>query len=77
MPLSSVKSYANGSCPVVDRYLLMVPPRNKMKTTVVAIQNGPYKSGLPSSTSRKLARGNSAAQHRDSTDDVSTSKNCA
>jgi hypothetical protein len=55
----------------------MVPPRNRMKTTVVAIQSGPYRSGFPSSTSRKLARGYSAAQHLCRTADVSTSKNCA
>ncbi len=53
----------------------MVPLRNRIKTTVVAIQKGPYRSALPSSTSRKLARGYSAAQHRASTADVSTSKN--
>lgn len=41
VPLRSLKSYTNGSWPVVARYLLMVPPRNRMKTTVVAIQNGP------------------------------------
>lgn len=55
----------------------MVPPMKRMKMTVVAIQKGPYKSGFPSSTSRKLARGYSAAQQRLSTADVSTSKNCA
>lgn len=48
-----------------------------MRTTVVAIQNGPYRSGFPSNTSRKFARGNKAAQQRDRTADVSTSKNCA
>lgn len=77
LPLNSLKSYANGVPPVVDRYWLMVPPRNRISTTVVAIQNGPYRSGLPSSTSRKFARGYSAAQQRESTADVSTSKNCA
>lgn len=76
-PLNNLKSYAKGPCPVLARYWLMVPPRNRMRTTVVAIQKGPYRSGFPSSTSRKLARGYRAAQHRASTLDVSTSKNCA
>jgi hypothetical protein len=71
-----LKSYANGADPLSEMYWLMVPPRNRIRTTVVAIQNGPYKSGLPSSTSRKLARGYSEAQQRDRTADVSTSKNC-
>lgn len=55
----------------------MVPPKKRMNTTVVAIQKGPYKSGFPSKTSRKLALGYKAAQHLDRTDEVSTSKNCA
>lgn len=54
----------------------MVPPRKRMNTTVVAIQKGPYRSGLPSSTSRKLARGYRAAQHLPRTAEVSTSKYC-
>ena len=37
--------------------MLMVPVRNRITTTVVAIHTGPYRSGFPSSTSRKLARG--------------------
>lgn len=77
IPLSSLKSYANADLPVVERYWLIVPPRKRIRTTVVAIQNGPYKSGFPSKTSRKFARGNKAAQQRDRTADVSTSKNCA
>lgn len=35
----------------------MVPVRKRMKTTVVAIQKGPYRSGFPSRMSRKGARG--------------------
>jgi hypothetical protein len=53
----------------------MVPLTNKINTTVVAIQNGPYRSGFPSSTSRKFARGYNAAPQRVSTEEVSTSKN--
>lgn len=77
LPLSSVKSYANFAVSDCASLSLIVPPKNRIRTTVVAIQNGPYKSGFPSSTSRKLARGYRDAQQRCSTADVSTSKNCA
>jgi len=56
-PLSRRKSYANGADPSWLNDWLIVPPKNRIKTTVVAIQNGPYKSGFPSRTSRKFARG--------------------
>src|SRR5690242_3089814 len=56
-PLSSLKSYAKWSLPWCARYWLIVPVRNRITTTVVAIHTGPYRSGFPSSTSRKLARG--------------------
>jgi hypothetical protein len=41
IPLSNLKSYTKGSPEVVDKYLLIVPPKNRMKTTVVAIHIGP------------------------------------
>lgn len=77
VPLNNSKSYAKGPPPLCAIYWLIVPPKNKIRTTVVAIQKGPYRSGLPSRTSRKLSRGHKAAQQRASTELVSTSKNCA
>jgi hypothetical protein len=41
IPLNSVKSYKNGPFPVAAKYWLIVPPINKIKTIVVAIQIGP------------------------------------
>ena len=76
-PLNSPKSYPYASFPCLPNSLDIVPVRNRITTTVVAIQNGPYRSGFPSRTSRKLLRkGKSAAQQRRRTDSVSTSKNC-
>ena len=48
-----------------------------MKTRVVAIQNGPYRSGLPSSMSRNGARGYREDVQRRRTSEVWTSKNWA
>jgi hypothetical protein len=41
IPLNNLKSYTKCPSPVAAKYLLIVPPRNRMKTTVVAIQIGP------------------------------------
>lgn len=40
-PLSSRKSYGKWSSPARARYWLMVPVRNRIMTTVVAIHTGP------------------------------------
>lgn len=48
---------------------------NKTKTTVVAIQKGPYKSGEPLMMSRKFSLGITLAKQRSMTCAVSTSKN--
>jgi hypothetical protein len=40
-PDSNLKSYAKCVLPVVAKYWLIVPVKNSMTTTVVAIQKGP------------------------------------
>lgn len=74
-PESSRKSYSKCSSCSCARYCDIVPVKKRIITTVVAIQNGPYKSGFPSRTSRKLERGYTAAMQRRTTSLVSTSKN--
>ena len=56
-PDSREKLYSNGISFFVARYCDIVPAMNRMKMTVVAIQKGPYRSGLPSRMSRKGERG--------------------
>ena len=82
IPPSSSRTAPNSTpsptSPTSKRYLWSLSFYSQffdVDTTDVVIQNGPYRSGFPSSTSRKFWRGKREAQERRRTSVVSTSKN--